>query len=406
MILDADSRTPYFGRMELRAAILALALAAAPAWAAERPVIVGAVLPQTGMLADLAAEFGRALELWQEQVNAAGGLLGARVRLQLADDGSAAAASAALYERLIREHRADVLLGPFGSGASLVAAGVAERNRRVLVNATGAARAVHKAGYRYVFQVGAPLARYGTGALEVARRAGLTRVTLVARNDGSFPEMAGRAREAALAMGLNADPVEQHAPGTDFAPQILRARASGSEAWIAFGTVQDAAETIKAFRRLDYAPRLFVALGAAQPGLLRLVGQDAEYAIGISPYERTAATRGNADFVLAYRRKWSSDPGQHAAEGYAAARVLEEAVRRAGALDQEKIRAALTALETATPLGPYRVDADGVQSAAAPLLVQIVRGRREIVWPEALASAPPRLPYPAWDQRKPLGKGD
>ena len=61
----------------------------------------------------------------------------------------------------------------------------------------------------------------------------------------------------------------------------------------------------------------------------------------------------------------------------------------------------LAALETATPLGPYKVERSGAQAAARPLLVQIVRGRREIIWPEALATAKWQ-PYPAWDSRKTL----
>jgi hypothetical protein len=46
------------------------------------------------------------------------------------------------------------------------------------------------------------------------------------------------------------------------------------------------------------------------------------------------------------------------------------------------------------------VDAGGVQAAARPAVVQIVAGRREIVWPEALATAKWRLPYPRWDERQ------
>jgi len=378
-----------------------LALAALAAQAQEKPVVVGAALPKSGILADLAAELGKALLLWQEETNAAGGLLGRRVELELLDDGSEAAAAGKLYERLVHERKAELLIGPFGSAASLGAAGVAERNRRVLVNATGAARVVHKAGTRYVFQVPAPLGEYGAGALRVAQAQGLRRIVILARNDPLAREMAGRAQDEAAVLGLSAGQIELYAPGTtDFSPQIERARAAQAQAWIAFGLAQDAAEMVKSFRKFEYAPRLFVAQGAAEPGFLTLVGQDAEYAMGISPYERRAATRGNAAFALAFARKWSAEPGRLAAEGYAAARVLEEAVRRAGSFEQEKLREALAALETETPLGPYKVDKGGVQIAARPALVQILKGRREIVWPEAIATAKWQLPYPGWNERK------
>jgi hypothetical protein len=41
-----------------------------------------------------------------------------------------------------------------------------------------------------------------------------------------------------------------------------------------------------------------------------------------------------------------------------------------------------------------------MQVGVKPAVVQIQRGRREIVWPEALATAKWRLPYPRWDERQ------
>jgi len=369
--------------------------------AGAQPVVLGAALPRSGILSELAADYAKALQLWQEEVNAAGGLLGRQVELVLLDDRSEAYSAPELYRKLVMEHRADVLLGPFGSAATLGAAGVAERARRVLVNATGAARVVHRSAYRYVFQVPAPLADYGRGALEIAQRQGLRRVFVVYREDTQSKEMAGRAQEEATRLGMQVSALEAHAPGaTEFDAQVDRARKAGAEAWIAFGLPVDAAEMVKTFKRLAYAPALFVAQGAADPAFIRLVGQDAEQAMGISPYEVRAASPGNAQFVAAFAKRWSAQPGHLAAQGYAAGKVLEEGVKRAGTLEQDKLREAFAALETATPLGPYKVDRNGAQLAARPAVVQIQRGRREIVWPEALATAAWQLPYPAWAGRR------
>jgi branched-chain amino acid transport system substrate-binding protein len=389
----------------MRKFLLAVLLSAVPAFAqqpAQVPVTVGAAMPQSGLLADLAADLGKALLLWQEEVNAAGGLQGRRVELQFLDDRSESTDSGRVYEKLIREYKAELLVGPFGSAAALGAAAAAERGHRVLVNATGASRAVHTSGFRYVFQSATPLGAYGAGALEIARAQGLKRVMLLAREDPSSREMAARAREDALAQGFATGEVEIYAQGSvDFMPLVARARAAGAEAWIAFGLPQDAAEMVKNFRKLGFAPRLFVAQGAAEADFMKRVGQDAEYAVGIVAYDRRARTRGNAEFAQAYAKKWSAEPGLLAAEGYAAAKLLEEAVRRAGGFDQEKLREALSSLETETPLGGYKVDRAGAQLAARTLLVQVQRGRREIVWPEAVATAKWQA-YPAWDARKPM----
>ena len=145
--------------------LLCALLGARPAFSQSPPIIVGAAIPQTGILADLAAGMGKALLLWQEEVNAGGGLNGRRVELKLLDDRSESIDAGKLYDQLILEHKLDLLIGPFGSAATLGAAAAAERNRRVMVNGTGAARSVQKPGNRYVFQSVAPLARYGVGAL-------------------------------------------------------------------------------------------------------------------------------------------------------------------------------------------------------------------------------------------------
>jgi branched-chain amino acid transport system substrate-binding protein len=383
----------------MRALLLLLALASAPAWA--QPLVLGAVLPQSGQLADLAADMQRALVMWQERSNAAGGLLGRRVELKLLDDRSEASASTRLYEQLIDAERAELLIGPFGSAASQSAAGVAERRRRVLVNATGVTRGVHRAGTRYVFQVPAPLAAYGEGVLEIVRAMGYRRLHVVARNDPGSREAAAQLVERAAAAGLEPGPVEVVAAGaSELAAQIAKARARDAQAWIAFGQPEDAADMVKSFKRIGYAPWLFLAQGSAEPRFLKLVGRDAEYVLGISPYELGFRTRGNREFVEAWRKRWSVDPGAIAATAYAAVLILEEAVRKAGSVDTERLRAALAELDSETPIGRYRVDAGGIQTAAKPAVVQILAGRREIVWPEALATAKWRLPYPRWDERQ------
>src|SRR6185436_4258014 len=140
-----------------RAAEVAAAclLAVAAALAAAADIVVGAAVPETGAQAALAAEYRNGLVLWQDEINAAGGLLGRRLELRLRDDASQAARSAEIYAGLIAE-KADLLIGPFGSAATLVAAAQAERARHVLINAAGPGRTVHRRSPRYIFQVVAP----------------------------------------------------------------------------------------------------------------------------------------------------------------------------------------------------------------------------------------------------------
>jgi branched-chain amino acid transport system substrate-binding protein len=215
------------------------------------------------------------------------------------------------------------------------------------------------------------------------------------------------AREAAQKLGLQSGDLEVYSPGaSDFTLLVAKARASGIEAWIAFAEGREPAEMVKNLKRLDYTPRLFFARSAQGPGFIQLVGQDAEFALSAQPYAPSFASPANSAFVTAYRAKWSAEPTVEAAEGYVAATVLAEAVRRAGSLERDKLRAALAALDMETVLGPYRVDpATGEQTAMAPAVLQIQKGRAQVVWPEPLQTGKAILPYPLWHERQVLRGG-
>jgi len=384
--------------------ILLLLLAAAGAARAQPgPIMVGVALPQSGVLAAAASDYRKGLLLWQDEVNAGGGLLGREVELRMYDDGSDAVRSGALYARLIRDDEADLLIGPFGSAATLMAAAEAERARRVLINGAGPSRVVHKRTSRYVFETALPYSAYGAGAIELARAAGLASAFILAREDSASREMAEATREAAAKQGLKTGEIELYgARVVDFAPQVKKAQAAGAQAWIAFGELRDAADMVRTFKRLDYAPPLFFARKAAEPRFIDLVGQDAEFSLAAMAYDARFDTPGNRRFAAAFAAKWSAPPGPAAAAGYAAATVLAEGVRRAGSLDQDRLRAELSRMEFGTVLGPYKVDPQsGAQVAAKPAVVQILRGKPQVVWPQALRSAE-RRPYPPWSERRVL----
>lgn len=375
-----------------------LAIIATPAWGEAPPIVVGAALSQSGALASLAADYRKALLLWQDELNAAGGLLGRRVELRLSDDESDARRSGELYAQLIRD-KAHLLIGPYGSAATLMASAEAERAQRVLINGAGPSLAVHKRSPRYLFQTTMPNSAYGVGVLELAKAAELGSVFIVGRDDQMAGEMAEAAAERALKLGLKAGELQVYRGGAeDFAPYIALSR--GADAWIAFGEVRDASQMLKTFRKQGYAPRLFFARSAADPRLIGLVGQDAEFALAVREYDAAFKTPGNERFAAAFAAKWSSPPGFSAAQGYAAATVLAEAVRRTGSLDQAKLRAMLARMETQTVLGGYKVDPQtGEQREAKPVVVQIQRGKPEVVWPEWLQTAPLE-PYPQWSERR------
>jgi branched-chain amino acid transport system substrate-binding protein len=364
------------------------------------PLVVGAVISQTGAHADLADGYRQALLLWQDEVNAAGGLLGRPVELKILDDRSDSLRVAALYGELIRNQKADALIGPYGTAATLAGAAQAETAKRVMIAGAAWSRAVYKRALRYVFQSCAPYVSYGKGVLAAAKERGYRRLAVLARDELAAREMAAGTIEAAQKLGLEAGDVIVYPGGTaDFAPLLEKVRAARPDAWIAFGELRDAAEMVKAMKKADYAPKLFFARSASERSFMDLVGQDAERSLGAAEYDPRLPAPDNPRFVKAYTDKWKTPPSASAAEGYAAATVLAEALRRAGSTDSEHLRAALSALAVPTVLGEFRVNAAGEQVGIAPALTQILDGRVQFVWPQPLQTAK-LLPYPQWGERQ------
>jgi branched-chain amino acid transport system substrate-binding protein len=187
---------------------------------------------------------------------------------------------------------------------------------------------------------------------------------------------------------------------SDFSSNIAKARQANPDMWVSVGYPSEAIEMVRQFRASNYLPKLFVHNGVSIEDFLKAAGKDGEYAVGISLYEPSLKTHGNAEFVKAFSEKYKTEPGYYSGFAFAGATVLEAAVKAAGSLDQEKIRETLTTLELDTVMGHHKVDPrTGGQVGVKGLLVQVRNGKREIIWPENLKTVEAVIPLPGWGQR-------
>ena len=127
-----------FTRMALHAGAAlraALSLTAAPAQAAD-PIKVGMSLALTGGGAPAGKMLQAAIELWRDDVNAKGGLLGRPVEIIVYDDQSNPANVPALYTKLITVDKADLLLGPYGTNFVAPAMPTIIQNNKMVISYT------------------------------------------------------------------------------------------------------------------------------------------------------------------------------------------------------------------------------------------------------------------------------
>jgi branched-chain amino acid transport system substrate-binding protein len=377
-----------------------LAALAAPAAAADT-VKIGIALSQTGNLADSAKHYWRGIELWRDQVNAQGGLLGKKVEFVTYDDRSDAATAARLYERLITSDNVDLLVSTIGSAQAATATAVAEKHKRVMINGGGASEAIQQRGFKYIFQTAARISAYVDGIDPLMKKYGMKSMAFVSRDYGAARDMEKTLKTMAEKNGVKIVMSEYFPSGNvDFSSQIARARQLKPDLWVSVGYPNEAIEMVRQFHASNYMPKAFVHNGVAQEDFLKSTGKDGESAIGMSLYEPSLKTKGNAEFVQAFKKQYGYEPGYYSSFGYVAVTVLEAAVKKAGSFDQEALRKVLTELKMDTIMGKHEVDpATGMQLGIKGLLVQVIDGKREVVWPDELKTADAKVPAPAWDAR-------
>src|SRR3954463_13852029 len=119
--------------MKLLKVLGALALASfAFGVLAQQPVRIGGTLALTGPLSATGAIHKVAGEIYVEELNKRGGLLGRKVEWLLKDDQSKPDLARTLYEQLITVDKVDLLIGPYATANIVAAVGVAQRYNKII----------------------------------------------------------------------------------------------------------------------------------------------------------------------------------------------------------------------------------------------------------------------------------
>ena len=380
---------------------LAAAIVAPLPAQAQDTIKIGVALSETGNLADSAKHYWRGIELWRDKTNASGGLLDKKVEFVIYDDRSDAATSARLYERLITSDKVDLLVSTIGSAQAATATAVAEKHKRIMINGGGASESIQQRGFKHIFQTAARISNYVDGIDPLMKKYNVKTMAFVARDYGAARDMEKTLKKMAEKNGVKIVLSEYFPSGNvDFSSQIARARQLQPDLWVSVGYPNEAIEMVRQFHASNYMPKIFVHNGVAQEDFLKATGKEGEYAIGMSLYEPTLKTSGNTEFVRDFKAKYNYEPGYYSSFGYNSVYVLGEAVKKAGSLDQEALRKVLTTMKIETVMGKHEVDpATGMQIGINGLLVQVINGKREIIWPDDLRTADAKIPVPGWDKR-------
>lgn len=354
-----------------------------PAWAAD-PIKIGFSIAQTGGLASIGKQTHLTMQIWAEDVNAKGGLLGRPVQLVTYDDQSNPANVPGIYTKLLEVDKVDLIVTN-GTNLTVPAMPIAMQHDKVVL--TMLALAVNdKFKYPRYFQT-MPYGPHGPAAIsegffEVAMGMNPKPATVaLVGADAEFSKSAlDGAREQAQKHGLKIVYDRTYPPQTvEFAP-VIRGIASANPDILYVGSYPiDTSGIVKAARELGFRPKLFGG-GMVGTQAATLKGDLGELLNDVVSYELYCPSVAGkfpevAPLLARYQplaKEKGIDPQGYYVPPftYATMQIFQQAVTGSGGLDQDKLAKYMHSTTFKTIVGDIKFGPDGEWDRQRLLWVQ------------------------------------
>jgi branched-chain amino acid transport system substrate-binding protein len=372
---------------------------------------IGASIPLTGKYGSLGNMVLPGYLYAIDDINAAGGVYveeyGVKIPLRLTyyDDESDPTKAVSKMETLYSEQDVTAYLGGAASDMHAATSAIAEKNQVPYLGVAFALWEIHQQGYKYLFS---PFPKSPDQAEDVYT------ILNEAIPEGERPlkvaifqettdwgiELGGMWKENAPKFGYEVVYYAEYAPRTeDYSQMILAAQAAGAEALFALPSPPDGIAIVKQMSELGWAPKFSLIIRAPENVTwAETMGTAGDY-ITIFPGWHNALDFPGVDELNAkYQTEFGRPADLLTGPAYACVQILADAIERAGTLDRDAIRDALTTTDMTAVIGPVTFNADGTGNVLNPL-VQWQNGVLELVYPFDQASAELLYPAPAFDAR-------
>lgn len=356
----------------------------APKPVAVEPIRIGFHSSLTGPLAVSGADNLAGAKLALKEINEAGGVLGRPLQLVIEDDKCVPAEGVTAATKLITRDNVPVVIAGPCSSVVLAVMGVFESEG--VPGITGVASHVGitaKAGVggnKWMFRVNPTAGMYAVvGARILVQDAGLkTFYTLADESDfgrGGAEEW-GKEIEASGGKILGADFYPFGQP--DFVPILTKIKASGADALLWFGNVEDTLTCAKGHLELGMKMP-FVGRITFTEEMMAEIGDALEGAWNVHPWFPEDDAPESLRFVEAFKAEYGRPPLWQALQYYVTAQVVADAIKRAGSVDSTAIRDALETTKLETALGLIEFD-DHNQAHQEISAAQIQGGKTVVVF--------------------------
>ena len=327
--------------------IVAAVAALAPVLALSQ-ILVGQTAGFTGTAAAGVKEITEGARLWIDAVNARGGVHGQKIELVSLDDKFDPKVAAANARELIVDKNVIALFLNRGTPHAEAILPLLEQHGVALIAPSTGAMVLHQPVKKHVFNVRAPYQREAEKAVTHLRALGIDRIAVVYADDSFGQDGLEGASKGFYRAGFSpttAIKVDRAHP--DYKDVVQQVEKTGSQAvvWIASGTT--VVEGIKVLRSAIPGVQIVTLSNNASAGFIKGLGAAGSGVMvtQVFPSERALAFALVRDATLLAKQK-NLELSPSMVEGYAAAKVLVEGLRRAGPNPtRAKVLAALESLQ-------------------------------------------------------------
>ena len=350
-------------RRTMLVALLTVVLLVPLAAEAQKPIKVGMPMPLSGPPALFGDPAAKGAQMFVEELNAKGGVLGRKIELLVRDSKADANEAVRVARELILKDNVDFLVGTLTSAEGPAVSVVAKENKIVFIapipktDQLTAADKLHP----YVFRVAATTTMEGRSAAEIVAKWPVTRIATMSFDYAYGQDVTRAFVEHLKKIKPGAQVVDQQWPKLgeqDYNPFINAQMAKKPEAIFSsiwggfFVTYSKQAKALGVFDAIKYN---FIGVGeAATPETTKSMGPD--YPVGIwgNSYDAFywGETAAHRDYVARLSKYLKDEyPSSWAIQGYIGMQFLVEAIKKANGTDSDKVAHALLGLAVETPIG-------------------------------------------------------
>jgi branched-chain amino acid transport system substrate-binding protein len=311
---------------------------------------IGSVLSVTGPAAFLGAPEKRALEMYVDQINSRGGVLGEKISLIVYDDTGKADQARTFASRLVEDDKVIAVVGGSATGTSLAMLPVFEEARTPFVSLSGGVQIVEPVR-KYTFKPPQTDVMACQKIFVDMKKRGITRIAMISGTDGFAMSMKQSCHKVVKDYGIAIELDESYAPtDADVTPQLTNIKKlAGIQAVLSPGIGTGPAVVARNYRQLGIAAPLYLSHGAATVGFVQLAGAAANGVRMPGPALLVARSLPDSDpqkkLLIEFTQTYESKAGEpvSAFAGYAhdGLMLLVDAIQRAKSLDRDRIRDAL-----------------------------------------------------------------